>query len=610
MNQAQYNKVFSFIWNIANDVLVHAFEKGEYKKIILPFMVLRRLDVLLEDTKDEVLKKKAFCDENNLPYEAFLPAVTGLPFYNTSAFTMKKLKYQIDPQRLKMDVLDYFNGFSEDVQDIIEKFQLRHWVDLLTQKGRLGSILEKFTDASINLSSKPVKNDKGEILLPALDNHTMGTMFEELLRRFNEENNVTEAGEHFTPRDYVNLLARLAVEPIQDRLEDGVYSIYDGASGTGGILSVTREVFDAIAAKNGRKLVTKIFGQELQDDTYATCKADLMISGNMDHFSYQIGSTTHQYIASGSTISEDGHAGECFDFCVMNPPFGTPWKEDLRNWGISDKKEITDPRFFHGEKSFLPDIGDCQMLFLANSISRMKDTPLGTRIVEVHNGSSLFTGNAGGGESNLRQYIIENDLLEAIIAMPEKDFYNTGIGTYIWVVTNRKEARRRGKVQLIDATSICTPLKKNLGEKNCETSTADADRIMQLLKDFKETPESKIFKNEDFGYWSVPVLRPKRDKEGNIVLKKGQPVLAKSRNEVEQIPLTYPGGIEAFYANEVQPYDAEAVFGDPVVGYELSFTKYFYKPAVLRPLADIAADLKQLETETNGLLDAILGGVC
>lgn len=246
------------------------------------------------------------------------------------------------------------------------------------------------------------------------------------------------------------------------------------------------------------------------------------------------------------------------------------------------------------------------MLFLANNVSRMKDTPLGTRIAEVHNGSSLFTGNAGGGESNLRRYIIENDLLEAIIAMPEKDFYNTGISTYVWVVTNRKEERRRGYVQLIDASNISTPLRKNLGEKNCETTEENRRRILQLLMDFKETPESKIFRNEEFGYWQVPVLRPKRDKEGNIVMKKGKVVMAKNRNEVEQIPLLYPGGIAAFYENEVKPYDAEVEFGEPVIGYELSFTKYFYKPVQLRSLDEIMGDINVLESETKGLWNEIM----
>lgn len=625
METKQYNSLFSFIWNIANDVLVHAFEKGDYKKIILPFMVLRRIDVLLEPTKQQVLDKKAFCDKNGLTeYEPFLTKVTGYPFYNTSAFTMSTLKNEIDPQRLKMNVIEYFNGFSEDVQDIIDKFKLRQQVDNLTEVGRLGSLLEKFTDGNINLSVNPVMeettDEKGNAVmverLPGLDNHTMGTIFEELLRKFNEENNVTEAGEHFTPRDYVRLLADLAVVPIKDKLANNTYHIYDGACGTGGILTIAQEEIERIAKEQGRQVKTSIFGQELQADTYATCKADLMISGNINKFTYKLDSGEHQYIAFGSTISQDGHAGEKFDFCISNPPFGTPWKEDLKNWGLGDKKEVVDPRFVHSSDaslttafepiSFIPDIGDCQMLFLANNVSRMKDTPLGTRIVEVHNGSSLFTGNAGGGESNLRRYIIENDLLEAIIAMPEKDFYNTGISTYVWVVTNRKEERRRGYVQLIDASNISTPLRKNLGEKNCETTEEDRRRILQLLMDFKETPESKIFRNEEFGYWQVPVLRPKRDKEGNFVMKKGKVVMAKNRNEVEQIPLLYPGGIAAFYENEVKPYDAEVEFGEPVIGYELSFTKYFYKPVQLRSLDEIMGDINVLESETKGLWDEIM----
>lgn len=628
METKQYNSLFSFIWNIANDVLVHAFEKGDYKKIILPFMVLRRIDVLLEPTKQQVLDKKAFCDKNGLAeYEPFLTKVTGYPFYNTSAFTMSTLKNEIDPQRLKMNVIEYFNGFSEDVQDIIDKFKLRQQVDNLTEVGRLGSLLEKFTDGNINLSVNPVMeettDENGNAVmverLPGLDNHTMGTIFEELLRKFNEENNVTEAGEHFTPRDYVRLLADLAVVPIKDKLANNTYHIYDGACGTGGILTIAQEEIERIAKEQGKQLKTSIFGQELQADTYATCKADLMISGNINKFTYKLDSGEHQYIAFGSTISQDGHAGEKFDFCISNPPFGTPWKEDLKNWGLGDKKEVIDPRFVHSSDaslttasepiSFIPDIGDCQMLFLANNVSRMKDTPLGTRIVEVHNGSSLFTGNAGGGESNLRRYIIENDLLEAIIAMPEKDFYNTGISTYVWVVTNRKEERRRGYVQLIDASNISTPLRKNLGEKNCETTEEDRRRILQLLMDFKETPESKIFRNEEFGYWQVPVLRPKRDKEGNIVMKKGKVVMAKNRNEVEQIPLLYPGGIAAFYENEVKPYDAEAEFGEPVIGYELSFTKYFYKPVQLRSLDEIMGDMIRLGTEIHELQKDITNAI-
>ena len=617
MEQAQYSKLFSFLWNIANDVLVHACEKGKYKDIIMPMLVLRRIDVLLEPTKDKVLERKEQLDKFGVTnQDQTLCMASGFPFYNTSKFTLKSLTNETDPQRLKLNFIDYINGYSNDVLEIIEKFHLRQQIDNLTETERLGTLISKFTDSNINLSIKPVVDDEGNEILPGLDNHTMGTIFEELLRKFNEENNVTEAGEHFTPRDYVKLLADLAVVPIADQLEPKTtYAVYDGACGTGGILSIAQERINEIIPDSNIHL----FGQELQPETFATCMADMMISGVLPQTGYSLKGTPRKYIAFGSTISEDGHAGETYDFCISNPPFGTPWKEDLRKKGLTDKekKKFTDSRFNleyadNGEFSFIPDIGDCQMLFLANNISRMKDTPLGTRIVEIHNGSSLFTGKAGGGESNLRRYIIENDLLEAIVAMPEKMFYNTGIGTYVWVVTNRKAPNRRGKVQLINATEMKTPLRKNLGEKNCELSEADRCHIIDLLINFEETPESKIFDNEEFGFWEVPVLRPKRDKEGNIVYKKAkkgqEPEIeyAKNRNECERIPLTYPGGIEAFYENEVAPYDSEARFGEPVLGYELSFTKYFYKPVELRSLEEIRADIRDVEARTAGMLNKIL----
>lgn len=617
MEQAQYSKLFSFLWNIANDVLVHAFEKGKYKDIIMPMLVLRRIDVLLEPTKDKVLARKEQLDKFGVTnQDQTLCMASGFPFYNTSKFTLKSLTNETDPQRLKLNFIDYINGYSNDVLEIIEKFHLRQQIDNLTETERLGTLISKFTDSNINLSIKPVVDDEGNEILPGLDNHTMGTIFEELLRKFNEENNVTEAGEHFTPRDYVKLLADLAVVPIADQLEPKTtYAVYDGACGTGGILSLAQERINEIITDSNIHL----FGQELQPETFATCMADMMISGVLPQTGYSLKGTPRKYIAFGSTISEDGHAGETYDFCISNPPFGTPWKEDLRKKGLkeTEKKKFTDSRFNleyddNGEFSFIPDIGDCQMLFLANNISRMKDTPLGTRIVEIHNGSSLFTGKAGGGESNLRRYIIENDLLEAIVAMPAKMFYNTGIGTYVWVVTNRKAPNRRGKVQLINATEMKTPLRKNLGEKNCELSEADRRHIIDLLINFEETPESKIFYNEEFGYWEVPVLRPKRDKEGNIVYKKAkkgqEPEIeyAKNRNECERIPLTYPGGIEAFYENEVAPYDSEARFGKAVLGYELSFTKYFYKPVELRSLEEIRADIRDVEARTAGMLNEIL----
>ena len=620
MNQSQYNQLFSFIWNIATDVLVYAFEKGEYKKIIMPMMVLRRIDVLLEPTKEALLTMKQKLDESNIQnQDPILHSVTGYPFYNTSKFTMKTLKSETDPLRLKMNFTDYLNGFSRDVQDIIDKFHLRQMVDNLTEAERLGSIIEKFTDDKINLSNKPVKDDNGNVLLPGIDNHTMGTIFEELLRKFNEENNVTEAGEHFTPRDYVKLLADLAVLPIADKITDNTYHIYDGACGTGGILTIAQDRILEIARERGKQVQVNIFGQELQPDTYATCKADLMISGNIKAFQYQYGAEPREYIAFDSTISRDGHAGETFDFCISNPPFGTPWKEDLKKRGLSekDKKKFTDSRFTvldreGKELSFIPDIGDAQMMFLANNLSRMReDTVLGTRIVEVHNGSSLFTGDAGKGASNLRQFIIENDLLEAIVAMPEKDFYNTGIGTFIWVITNRKEERRRGFVQLIDATEIKTPLRKNLGEKNCETTEEDRAQILQLLMDFKETPQSKIFPNNEFGYWSVNVYQPQRDEQGNIVRdKKGKPVIDKKSKDTEIIPFRYEGGIEGFFQNEILPYTPDAILDEKSIetGYELSFTKYFYKPKQLRTIEEISGDIRAIEERTDGLLDEILGG--
>lgn len=617
MNQSQYNQLFSFIWNIATDVLVYAFEKGEYKKIIMPMMVLRRIDVLLEPTKEALLTMKQKFDESNIQnQDPILYNVTGYPFFNTSKFTMKTLKSETDPLRLKMNFTDYLNGFSKDVQDIIDKFHLRQMVDNLTEAERLGSIIEKFTDDKINLSTKPVLDDDGNVRLPGLDNHTMGTIFEELLRKFNEENNVTEAGEHFTPRDYVKLLADLAVLPIADKITDNTYHIYDGACGTGGILTIAKDCIMEIANEQGKHVQVNIFGQELQPDTFATCKADLMISENIKSFQYHHGTEQREYIAFDSTISRDGHPGETYDFCISNPPFGTPWKEDLKKRGLDekDKKKFTDSRFtvWDGdgkELSFIPDIGDAQMMFLANNLSRMRDdTALGTRIVEVHNGSSLFTGDAGTGASNLRQYIIENDLLEAIIAMPEKDFYNTGIGTFIWVVTNRKEERRKGYVQLIDATEIKTPLRKNLGEKNCETSDADREQIMKLLMDFKETPQSKIFPNNEFGYWSVKVYQPQRDEQGNIVMKKGEPVIDKKSKDVEIIPFRYEGGIEGFFENEIKPYSPDAIIDMKSIetGYELSFTKYFYKPKQLRTIDEISQDIRGIEERTDGLLNEIL----
>ena len=607
MTQIQHNQLVSFIWNIANDVLVNVYNKGDYRKVILPMIVLRRFDAVLEDTKKEVLAmKERLTAANIIQQDEALCAVAGQAFCNSSPFTLKDLKSRTNSQQLKLDFIAYLDGFSANVQDIITKFKFRNEIDTLVEGGVLGLLIEKFVDNRINLSNRPVLFDDGSVRLPALDNHSIGTVFEELLRRFNEENNVTEAGEHFTPRDIVTLMAEIAFVPIMDKITDSSYLIYDGACGTGGILSVSEERLQQLAEARGKRINTHIFGQELQPETYATCKSDLLIKGDGEEANN---------ISFGSTISEDGKAGMKFDFCISNPPFGTPWKRDLENWGLKDKKDITDGRFliaYDGNPAYslVPNIGDPQMLFLANNISRMKDTTeLGTRIVEVHNGSSLFTGNAGGGESNLRRYIIENDLLEAIIAVPEKMFYNTGIGTFIWIVTNRKESRRKGKIQLIDATGLKSPLRKNLGEKNCEFTPEINEQILRAYMDFEETPVSKIFDNSEFGYWEITVDRPKRDEQGVIVKnKRGKIEIDKTLRDKEQVPLTYEGGIEAFVRNEILPYTPDAIVDtdDYVIGYELSFTKYFYKPKRLRTLDEIRADIRAIEESTKGLLDNIL----
>ena len=608
-NAQQFNKLVSFMWNIANDVLVDVFKQVNYGKVILPMMVLRRIDVLLEPTKEAVLKMKASLDKQKITnQEPVLMTITKYPFVNTSKFTMTTLTAETNPARLNMNFREYIDGYSKDVQDIVKRFGLLSTIDDLTECNRLGSILEKFTDKSINLGILPTKDASGKETLPGVDNHMMGTVFEELLRRFNESYEVVSAGRHFTPRDMVKLLADLAVIPIADKLENTTYSIYDGACGTGGILSVSKEKIQDVAQKAGKKIKTHIFGQELMPDTYATCKAEIMISGQIKSFRYTMNKQEKDYIAFGSTISQDGHIGESYDFCISNPPFGTPWKEDLKNWGISDKKEITDSRFVLSDNlNFLPDISDPQMLFLANNVSRMKDTDLGTRIVEVHSGSSLFTGDAGSGNSNLRKFIIENDMLEAVIAMPENEFYNTPLSTYVWVVTNRKEKRRKGKVQLIDASQKKTPLRKKFGDKNCEMNDFNRSEILKLLMDFKETEQSKIFDNSEFGYWSVPLMKPVLDEKGNPVKdKKGNVKYKASRSETEQIPMNYPGGIEGFYEKEVKPYTPDVIFGEPIVGYELSFSRYFYKPVELRSLKDIKNDIMKLERQTEGALAEIL----
>lgn len=611
MENANFNQLVSFVFGIANDCLVDVYDVGDYRKIILPMIVLRRFDAVLEPTKQAVLAMKQKLDAAGiLEQDVALCSVAHEAFCNSSPFTLSDLKSRTNQQQLKQDFILYLDGFSKNVQDIITKFEFRNQIDKLSEHDILGLLISKFVDPSINLSSRPVLNPDGSVKLPGLDNHTMGTVFEEVIRKFNEETNITDAGRHFTPRDIVELIADLAFVPIEDQIKSTIYRIYDGACGTGGMLTVAEERIQRLSQKAGKKVSIHLYGQENADETYAIARADMLVKGE--------GSQANN-IFFGSTISNDGFPGETFDFCLSNPPFGTSWKKDLAAWGLTKKDDITDPRFqvtYRGEDfSLLPDIGDPQMLFLANNISKMKqDTPLGSRIVEVHNGSSLFTGKAGQGPSNLRQYIIKQDLLEAIVALPEKMFYNTGIGTYLWVLSNKKSAQRKGKVQLIDATTMKAPLRKNLGEKNGEVNAALRKKILDLYLAFdKADPEySKVFENHEFGYWQVTMQQPKRDENGKILLdKKGNPVIDKERSgDTEIIPFTYEGGIDAFIQNEVHPYAPDAFVkpGSEKVGYELSFTKYFYKPVQLRTLGEIAADIRAIEKETDGLLDEIIGG--
>ncbi len=507
MESSQLTWITNFIWGIADDVLRDLYVRGKYRDVILPMTVLRRLDVVLEPTKQAVLDMKTGLDKAGIVHqEAALRQAAGQAFYNTSRFTLRDLRARGSRQQLEADFRDYLDGFSSNVQEILDSFEFRNQIPRLSKADALGTLIEKFLDPRINLSPDPVCHSDGTVRLPGLDNHAMGTIFEELVRRFNEENN-EEAGEHWTPRDAVKLMARLIFEPVADRLESGTYLLYDGACGTGGMLTVAEETLLELARRRGKQVSVHLFGQEINAETYAICKADLLLKGEGDAADNIVGGPEH------STLSNDAFPSREFDFMLSNPPYGKSWKGDLERMG--GKTGVKDPRFIvehRGEElSLLTRSSDGQMLFLTNMAAKMKHgTPLGSRIAEVHNGSSLFTGDAGQGESNIRRYIIENDWLEAIVALPLNLFYNTGIATYVWVLTNRKPEHRKGRAQLIDATRWYRPLRKNLGKKNCELSEQDIRRVVDTFLAFEETEQSKIFPNAAFGYWKVTVERPLR----------------------------------------------------------------------------------------------------
>ena len=508
MDPAQHNKLVNFIWGLADDVLRDLYVRGKYRDVILPMTVLRRLDAVLEPTKTAVLKMKESLDAAKIAnQDRKLRDAAGEAFYNTSKFTLRDLRNRSSQQQLRADFEAYLDGFSPNVQEILDAFEFRNQIPRLSKADALGTLIDKLLSPEINLSPKPVPAGNGSIRHPGLDNHAMGTIFEELVRRFNEENN-EEAGEHWTPRDAVRLMANLIFLPIAGQIQSGTYLLYDGACGTGGMLTVAEETLKQLADERRKKVVTHLYGQEINAETYAIAKADLMLKGEGAEADNIIGGPEF------STLSNDAFRAIEFDFMLSNPPYGKSWKSDLERMG--GKSGIKDPRFIieHGglsEYSLVTRTSDGQMLFLANMLSKMKHgTKLGSRIAEVHNGSSLFTGDAGQGESNIRRWIIENDWLEAIVALPLNMFYNTGIATYIWVLTNRKPAHRRGQVQLIDAIRWFKPLRKNLGKKNCELSAEDIERICQTFLAFEETEESRIFPNAAFGYWKVTVERPLR----------------------------------------------------------------------------------------------------
>ena len=655
MTSADLHWIASYIWGIADDVLRDLYVRGKYRDVILPMTVLRRLDAVLEDTKAAVLDMKASLDAAQVvEQDPALRQAAGQAFWNTSRFTMRDLKARASRQQLRADFEAYLDGFSPNVQDILDNFEFRNQVPRLSEADALGGLIEKLTSPDINLSPDAVQNGDGSIRHPGLDNHGMGSIFEELVRRFNEENN-EEAGEHWTPRDAVKLMAKLVFLPVADRITSGTWLLYDGACGTGGMLTVGEETLHQLAAERGKQVSTHLYGQEINAETYAICKADLLLKGEGAAADNIVGGPAH------STLANDAFGAREFDFMLSNPPYGKSWKTDLERMG--GKKDMRDPRFVieHAgdpEYSLVTRSSDGQLLFLVNKLSKMKEhTPLGSRIAEVHNGSSLFTGDAGQGESNIRRWIIENDWLEAIVALPLNLFYNTGIATYVWVCTNRKPEHRKGKVQLIDATGWFEPLRKNLGKKNRELSERDIARICDTFLAFEETEESRIFENAAFGYWKVTVERPlriagadpdrayktaeiKRLKDDGERDENAQPVIRRVHKrgtepdplrgrfeatvngrravveyepdsdlrDTEQIPLLEPGGIEAFLRREVLPYAPDAWYRPEAVktGYEISFNRYFYKPQPMRTLAEIGADILALERQTEGLLDGLM----
>jgi len=587
MNQAQHNTIVNFIWSIADDVLRDVYTRGKYRDIILPFTVLRRLDAILEPTKEAVLQMHEKLNTMKIDNQApQLRKVSGYVFYNTSKYTFKKLLNE--PGNIRQNLETYLDGFSSDVQDIISKFKLRNQLETMEEGNITFPLIEKFCTSTINLSPKPVADKDGNVVMEGLTNLGMGYVFEELIRKFNEENN-EEAGEHFTPREIIKLMTHLIFDPIKGKIKDGTYLIYDPACGSGGMLTEAEH----FALEINPKATFHLYGQEVNPETFAICKADMLIKEE-----------DPDKIAFGSTLSNDGFSNLQFDFMLSNPPYGKTWKIDQP--AIVDKKEIIDHRFKIG----VPRVNDGQLLFLMNMVSKMKkDSELGSRFATIHNGSALFTGDAGQGESEIRKYLFENDLLEAIIALPNDLFYNTGIPTYIFILTNKKDKKRKGKLQLINVTAdhFNSKMRKPLGKKRVQFDANHINTITKLFLDYVPNEYSIILDNTDFGFHQITVHQPEKDELGNIVLdSKGKPKSDAKLRDIENIPLK--DSIDDFFETEVLPFVPNAWYNakETKVGYEVNFAKYFYQYQAPRKLTEITKDILAIEEETENLLKEII----
>ena len=571
----------SFIWSVA-DLLRGDYKQSDYGKVILPFTVLRRLDCVLDSTKDAVLAELAAKEKLGVNPAPFLKRKTSLPFFNQSPLDLKKLLG--DPTNVAQNLFSYIQGFSPEVRDIFEHFEFQTQVERLSKAGLLYQVTEKF--CQIDLHPNKVSNAD------------MGTVFEELIRKFAELSNET-AGEHFTPREVIRLMVNLLfVEDDAVLAKPGVVrTLYDPTAGTGGMLSVAGEYLH----EHNPQASLAVYGQELNPESYAICKADMLIKGQ-----------DVANIVFGNTLSDDGHPGRHFDYMLSNPPFGVEWKKVEKEVRREHEAQGFAGRFGPG----LPRVSDGSMLFLLHLISKMRPAAEGgSRFGIVLNGSPLFTGGAGSGESEIRRYVLENDLLEAIVGLPTDMFYNTGIATYVWIISNRKPPERKGKVQLIDASGRWQKMRKSLGSKRKELSDAHIESITRLFGSFAEAkddegkPISRIFDNEDFGYHSITVERPLRDEAGQIVLgqkgkQKGKPQPDSSLRDTENVP--YKDDVADYFKREVLPHAPDAWI-DPdktKVGYEIPFNRHFYVFKPPRPLAEIDADLKQT---TDRILEMIKG---